>query len=91
MSRGFYELEVKMSCFIVRHAGVVLFKGPATTYRVQTVVRLLHCTPHCKYVQGRAGIAVRILNRHPTVLWVIVSLSCRLILFPAKKPTVFLG
>jgi hypothetical protein len=36
-------------------------------------------------VQGRAGIAIRILNRQHTVLWVIVSLSDRLILYPAKK------
>jgi len=52
---------------------------------------LLHCTPHYKYVKGRADIAIRILNRHPTVLWVIVSLSGRLILYPTKKPAVSLG
>jgi hypothetical protein len=52
---------------------------------------LLHCTLHYKYVQSRAGIAIRILNRHPTVLWVIVSPSGRLILYPTKKPALSLG
>lgn len=93
MSRGgfFYELEVKISCFIFRHTRVGLFEGPATAYRVHTVVRLLHCTPHYKYVEGRGRIAIRILNRYPTVLWVIVSLSGPLILYPSKNPAVSLG
>jgi hypothetical protein len=91
MSRFFYELDVKISRFTIRHASVGLFEGPATAHRVHTVVRLFHCTSHSKYVQGRGGMAIGILNRKSTVLWVTVSLSGRLVLYPAKKPAVSLG
>jgi len=46
-----------------------------------------YCRPPASLhtTQGRAVIAIRILKRHPTVLWVIFSFSGCLILYPAKS------